>query len=364
MPGTYTATPARTFRRPTANSPVAAPSPEFARREPEPSVEAAEDDFMDDFTIPEDYSLRDSPPHRSGKRRTTGVGVMNWGLPAEDTLSAQQREVNPASAAPPRSRTPLSELGLSDLPQEPTGNSFADLRSPGPRYSAPPPNSPPPRDGKGKAPATRASALSLVETGPGPVRIRALERDLGQPWTPQASSSHSRGGWLAIPQKDAMSPFLEALVERDGSGQSLYDRAMALAKVQLSKHNVEDLGLPLPDDRIQHQRFRLNSALRQELGELVPEIQRLVDGISQYVPKSMFTQTPIDPGGHLLRSCHGIRDLNLLSINFRELARRASRAASRIWHMHRYESIYQGDLSPVQTTSSWNAALEDSRGNL
>jgi hypothetical protein len=172
-------------------------------------------------------------------------------------------------------------------------------------------------------------------------------------------------GWRAIAHPDAIALFTEALIEKENNlSLSLYDRALKLANHELTLHDVEDLGVPLPSNTIQHQRFRLNSDLRHALSEVSKALQNLVNEIRQYLSKSLFTQSPIDPGGHLLHSCHGIKNLNLLGVNFCELTRHMLRAAIRIHSLHGMDKIYSRNLSPVQTTSSWNDALEGNQGML
>jgi hypothetical protein len=151
--------------------------------------------------------------------------------------------------------------------------------------------------------------------------------------------------------------------EEEGS-TSLFAWALGLSDVQLSKYNIEDLGVGLPTDSNQVHRFRLSAYMRRELTTLCADLQRISDGVVQHLSKAVFTQSPVDPGGHLLRACHGTRDLNLLSINLRELAIRIRRVAIRIHNLQSYDGIHIDSLSSIQTTTSWNDSLEAKRDKL
>jgi hypothetical protein len=195
-------------------------------------------------------------------------------------------------------------------------------------------------------------------------RIELVESELGHPLDEGTSDGRSRPGWIPIEDTDELNPFIEALCELDETGVSIFDRVKAISQRELSIHDVDDLGIALPSEYIPLPRFRLNSALLAEFEILLPEVQHITDGIAMYLTKAMFTRSPIDPGGHLLRACYGSRDLNMLSVSFRELSRRLYRAADRVQRLRGMDAIYANGLSPVQTSSDWNEALEATRGQL
>jgi hypothetical protein len=379
LPGSFVFTPARN-----TSSAVRANEMSADARLADTSGRSDASRAEETFTSASEFTLQpeDSPERPRRARRVTETGADDdwFGLRPRSPTSAgpaerlaggaprpapeDPRRERPAHLDPPRERTPMSALGLSALPTD-LGSAPLDYlrarvsRAPSDRSA---PTAPPDvRADKGKGPVVGPAVRSSPELGAR--RAAALEDDLGRPVLPTATASATNHKWIPIAQPDAVSPFVEALFENPEDGSpSLYDKIAVLTRRELSIHDVEDLGVPLASDRIQHLRFRLHAGLRRELELVVADMQRIVDGVSQYLSRSLFTRSAIDPGGHLLRACYGIRDLNLLSVNYRELTKRTHRAASRVENLRDLDAVYINDLSPIQTTSSWNDALEANRG--
>jgi hypothetical protein len=314
------------------------------------------------------------PPRRA--RRTTGLDLLDWAVPGQ----SQEEHSTPAPAsanrnsadyssplqrsseAPACESTPLSSLGLSMLPADLGRKPIKYFRDQGVCSSMLPP--PSIEVNKGKAP-TPATSLPQESSGLAPKRASDIEHNTGLELNPAATTSTSHRGWIPITHPNAIIPFVDTLLERNRlQSKFLYNWVIRFANHKLDHYNVEDLGILLPTDHIQHQRFHLNSNLRQLLTKTCWELQDLVNGVSQYLLKALFTRSVIDPRGHLLQSCHGIKDLNLLSVNFRKLTHRMSRAEIRICNFEGLDEIYTCDLSPIQTMSSWNKGLESNCGQL
>jgi hypothetical protein len=383
MPGSY-ATPAHVRRLSLASAATERPAdrdPSHSSVSLAPFAETSVDDASD-FTL--DAEGNHVLPRRTGGRRLTDTGFEDWDRTqsppptevsrrAEPVLTSAARAYIARASSTDRGRSPLLALGLSALPP---GSPPPDVghiptlyfTERGVRTPNTPTNARTSRvlrsSEKGKDVVRDRPPHEVEPTGPGEKRSTAIKANLGGPINPPATTSRHRPGWVPLKQPEAIAPFVESLIEKDDENVSIYDRVVAIANHDLTIHDVEDLGLPLTTDPVQHQRFRLNTEFRRELRELVPDVQRLVDGVTQYVSRSLFTQSPIDPGGHLLRSCHGIRDLNLLNVNYKELTRRLLRAVIRINNLRDLDAIFRDDLSPVQTTSSWNDTLEATRGQL
>jgi hypothetical protein len=153
---------------------------------------------------------------------------------------------------------------------------------------------------------------------------------------------------------DAVQPYVDVLLRR-GAGQekSLYERVLGLKSFKVSKHFIEDWGVPRPKSSFKNFRFRMSQIVIDELEYLISELSPLLASIGRLVPKPFFNSGRIDPGGHLLSSLSGHDDLEMLHYDMKILCDRILDAATRILNLDGLSEISGADLSPARTASSW-----------
>jgi hypothetical protein len=164
---------------------------------------------------------------------------------------------------------------------------------------------------------------------------------------------------------DVVQPYIDVLLRR-GSGQerSLYERVASLKSFKVSKHFVEDWGVPRPKSTFKNFRFRMSQLVLDELEYLISELSPLLTSIGHHIPKPFFNPGRIDPGGHLLRSLAGHDDLEMLHYNMKILCDRIGDAAERVLGLDGRAEVSGADMSPARTASSWADDMSARAGSL
>jgi hypothetical protein len=230
----------------------------------------------------------------------------------------------------------------------------------GPRVSAARPLPTPP-----SAPASPRAAPTL------PRLVRLLKPQTHEfSITPRISRAREEFGVPSLQREDvapsryqfdseAVQPFVDKLVHPDRRQlTSLWERICFYSNFQLDKHCVEDLGVDLVTSANVRKRFRIVPTVLDELSEMIVQLEPILANIGQILPHSLFTSTPVDPGGHLLRSLGGLPDLRLLHYNFTMLVDRMALAADRVRLLDSTNVLVEDGLSSVQTGETWARDLE------
>jgi hypothetical protein len=164
---------------------------------------------------------------------------------------------------------------------------------------------------------------------------------------------------------DAVQPYVDVLLRRvPGQEKSLYERALNLRTFKVSKHFIEDWGVPRPKSTFRNFRFRMSQIVLDELEYIISELSPLLSSIGRIVPKPFFNPGRIDPGRHLLGSLTGHDDLEMLHYNMKILCDRIVDAAERVLNLDGRAILSGADLSPARTASSWADDMSTRAGSL